>query len=87
MYFVHTVVMTTKTKIVKLGNSKGIRIPKSMLIRAGLKDEVVMQEVNGGILIQPVEKLSWDETYKEIGVAHENWSDWTEFDLDRLNED
>jgi antitoxin MazE len=42
--------MTIHSKIVKIGNSRGIRIPKTILEQAGLTDEVEMT-VDGDRLI------------------------------------
>ena len=41
---------TVRSKVVKIGNSRGIRIPRSLLEQAGLIDEVEMM-VDGGKLI------------------------------------
>jgi len=35
--------MITRTKIVRIGNSKGIRVPKVLLEHAQLPDEVELQ--------------------------------------------
>ncbi len=41
-----------KTKIVRIGNSRGVRIPKPLLKQAGLEDEVRLRVVKGGIVIE-----------------------------------
>ena len=41
-----------KTKLVRIGNSRGIRIPKPLLEEAGLEDEVRLRVVEGGIVIE-----------------------------------
>jgi antitoxin MazE len=43
-------VMTVRSKVIKIGNSRGIRIPRAMLEQAGLNDEVEMK-VEGNKLI------------------------------------
>lgn len=40
-----------KAKIVRIGNSRGIRIPKLLLEEAGLGDQVELRVVDGGIMI------------------------------------
>jgi antitoxin MazE len=40
-----------KAKIVRIGNSRGIRIPKPLLEEAGLGEEVELRVVDGGIMI------------------------------------
>lgn len=41
-----------KTKLIRIGNSRGVRIPKPLLEQAGLEDEVELRVVEGGIVIQ-----------------------------------
>ena len=51
----------TRSKIIKIGNSRGIRIPRALLEQAGLTNEVEMK-VEGGELI--------------IHAAHQPRQDW-----------
>lgn len=54
-----------KTNIVRIGNSKGIRLPKSVLAQCHLKDTVEI-EVNDNVLtIRPVHttRSGWSETF------------------------
>ena len=41
-----------KTKIIRIGNSRGVRIPKPLLEQAGLVDEVQLKIVESGIIIE-----------------------------------
>ena len=41
-----------KTRIVRIGNSRGIRIPKPLLEEAGLPEEVELEVEDGTILIR-----------------------------------
>jgi antitoxin component of MazEF toxin-antitoxin module len=41
-----------KTKLVKIGKARGVRIPEQMLAQADLRDDVELQVVPGGILIR-----------------------------------
>jgi antitoxin MazE len=41
-----------KTKIVRIGNSRGVRIPKPLLEEAGLEERVELRVVDGGIMIE-----------------------------------
>jgi len=52
-----------KTKLVRIGNSRGIRIPKPLIEQAGLENEVVLRVVDDGIVIEPV------------GAARAGWAD------------
>jgi len=44
--------MTTKTRIVKIGNSRGIRVPKVLLDQAQLPDEVELRAEPGRLVVQ-----------------------------------
>ena len=41
-----------KTKIVRIGNSQGVRIPKPLLEQAGLEGEVELRITASGIVIE-----------------------------------
>ena len=43
-----------KTKIVRIGNSRGVRIPKPLLEEAGLDDEVELRVDESRIVIEAV---------------------------------
>ena len=44
--------MPTKTRIVKIGNSRGIRVPKILLEQAQLPDEVELHAEPGRLVVQ-----------------------------------
>ena len=54
-------------KIIQIGNSLEVRLPKSVLVRYRLDKEVRLTETPEGILLCPVETgmLSWKETFEE----------------------
>jgi antitoxin MazE len=82
--------MTTKeVKIIQVGNSKGVRLPKSLLVKYGLHEVVLIQETEEGILIKSGDnsKLSWEDTFSEIASSGEDWSDWNEVDMGEFGED
>lgn len=43
-----------KTRIVRIGNSRGIRIPKPLLEAAGLVGEVDVTAKRGTLIIRPI---------------------------------
>lgn len=57
-----------KTKVVKIGNSRGIRIPKSLINESGLKNEVELEVGNGQIIIKSISKSreSWEAAFKKM---------------------
>jgi antitoxin MazE len=48
--------MKAKARIVKIGNSRGIRIPKTLLDEASLSDEVEVHAQPGRLVIQAVRR-------------------------------
>ena len=55
-------------KLVPIGNSKGIRIPKALLQKYGLKNSLLIEETDKGLLLRNKEesRLSWEDTYKSM---------------------
>ena len=55
-----------KTRIVRIGNSQGVRIPKPLLQQAGLPEEVEIRAGHGRIVIEAAFKprAGWAEAAK-----------------------
>jgi antitoxin MazE len=45
-----------KTRIIRIGNSRSVRIPKPLLEQAGLEDEVQLRVTEAGIVIEGVSR-------------------------------
>lgn len=62
-----------KTKIVRIGNSRGVRIPKPLLEHAGLEDEVELRLVESGIVIESAgrPRAGWAEAAARVQVRGE----------------
>ena len=71
---------TKELKITRIGNSRGIRIPADILRRYHMDSSVFLEERSEGILLRPAgpiqEKLSWEETAREMAVSREDWGEW-----------
>ena len=82
-------VRTRDVKLVSIGNSKGIRIPKTIIQKYGFKSTLLLEETEKGILLRQKgeKKLSWADTYKAMADENENWSDFDATLLDGLEED
>jgi antitoxin MazE len=74
-------VMTTLTRI---GNSRGVRIPKAIIEQAQLEDkELVFKIIDEGLLIQPVQKTrqGWEKEFDKVletkgaGQIDQEWLD------------
>jgi antitoxin MazE len=60
--------MTIRSKVVKIGNSRGIRIPRTVLEQAGLTDEVEMMVEGNKLIIQPSRKPrhGWEKQFANM---------------------
>ena len=60
--------MTTKTRIVRIGNSRGIRVPKTLLEQAALPDEVELRAEPGRIVVTGVSRAraGWAAKAREM---------------------
>jgi len=54
-----------RTKIIRVGNSHGIRIPRPLLEQVGLKDTVELRAEEGRLIIRPGRALreGWEEAF------------------------
>ena len=75
---VHQASITREVKLVAIGNSKGIRLPKELLDKYGWSDRLVLEELEEGIVLRGDEtpRLSWEETYRAMAAESEDWSDF-----------
>ncbi len=57
-----------KTRIVRLGNSQGIRIPKALLAQTGLSGEVDLSVEDDMLVIRPATKAraGWAAAFREM---------------------
>lgn len=63
-----------RAKLVRIGNSRGVRLPKSFIEEAGLRDEIDLQIVDSGIVIRPVStpRAGWGEAARSLGQRGED---------------
>ena len=57
-----------RTRIVKIGNSQGIQIPKLLLDQTALAGEVELEVNEGQIVIRPLHtsRQGWEEIFKSM---------------------
>ena len=58
-----------KAQIVRIGNSRGIRLPKSVLEQCRLEDEVTLHIVKNRLIVEPVKakpRQGWDQAFAEM---------------------
>lgn len=60
--------MTVRSKVVKIGNSRGIRIPRTLLEQAGLTDEVEMTIEGNKLIIHPARRprQGWEAQFSAM---------------------
>ena len=63
--------MPTKTKIVKIGNSQGVRIPKSLLEQANLSEDVELEVQEGKVIVKSVgaPRAGWAQAFEGMAAA------------------
>ena len=57
-----------KVKIIRIGNSKGIRLSKSLLEQYNMKDEVLLEAKKDSIVIHPVlnPRAGWEKSFEKM---------------------
>ena len=57
-----------KAELIRIGNSRGIRIPKAVLDQCGFRRQVEMRVEGASLIISPVEgaRGGWDEAFKAM---------------------
>ena len=79
-----------KAKIIQIGNSKGIRLPKSIIVDYKLADELQIELREDCIVLKPVVKdprAGWEEIYKKVdNKLTKDEKDWLNFE-DTIPED
>ncbi len=60
-----------KTRIVRIGNSQGVRLPRALLEAAGLGEDVVLRATPGRIVIEAARapRAGWAEAAKAMHAA------------------
>ena len=63
-----------KTRLVRIGNSRGVRLPKPLIEQAGLHDEVELEVRHGAIVITPADgpRKGWEEAAKQMAQRRED---------------
>ena len=59
-----------KTKIIPIGNSQGIRIPKIIIEQCGFDRSVEMEVINGSLVLTPVKNIreDWEESFQKMAA-------------------
>jgi antitoxin MazE len=57
-----------RTRLIKIGNSRGVRLPKPLIEEAGLTDQVDVTVKNGAIMVAPMAscRSGWSDAAKQM---------------------
>ncbi len=60
-----------KLELVRIGNSRGIRIPKPILEQCGFDEAVELKVENDHLIIAPARQLrqGWEEAFRDAGPS------------------
>jgi antitoxin MazE len=63
-----------KVNLIPIGNSKGVRIPASVIKACGLSDELEMRVENGVILLAPARHVreGWGAAFHKMAAAEDD---------------
>mgnify|MGYP006216027413 FL=1 len=62
--------MATRTRIIRIGNSQGVRIPKPLLEESGLAGEVELKAEEGAIVIRSLRppREGWEAAFEAMAT-------------------
>ena len=66
--------MATRARIIRIGNSRGLRVPKALIELAELSDEVELRAEPGRLIVQAVRgpRVGWADAAKQMRAAGED---------------
>jgi len=61
-------VKTMRARVIKIGNSKGVRIPKTLLEQTGIMEDVELEVEKNQIVIRPISnpRTGWNTAFKAM---------------------
>lgn len=68
-------------RLIQIGNSKGVRLPKNIIDKYNLVDELELVESEEGIVIKPISntRKGWGEMFKKANNSKEKDDDFSDF--------
>lgn len=63
-----------EASVIKIGNSKGLRLSKTILEKYKIKDKVELILEKGHIIIKPIEqpRKNWESAFKEMRMNNDD---------------
>ena len=75
-----------EAKLVRIGNSKGIRLPKSMLMQTGMTERIEIEARGHSIILKPIKepRSDWEANFAK-GIRKLSKEDHAWLDADLAN--
>lgn len=72
-----------EAKLVKIGNSKGLRLPKALLLQTGMTERVEIEARGRSIILKPVKdlRLGWEQSFANDEALSAEDRAWLDADL------
>ena len=63
-----------KSRVVKIGNSRGIRLPKTLIEQTGIDDEVEIEVSGNTLVIRPANspRMGWGQAFLEMATVKDD---------------
>ena len=63
-----------RARVVRIGNSQGVRIPKPILEQTGIMEDVELEVEKNQIIIRPISnpRVGWDFAFKTMSEKHDD---------------
>jgi antitoxin MazE len=80
-----------RTKLIKIGNSRGIRLPKAIIDQVRLGNEIELQVFGDEIVIRPANRKpreGWAESFRAMAETGDNvLPDWPQTSLTKFDDE
>lgn len=78
---------TLQARLVRIGNSRGVRLPKAVIEQAGLEDGIEMTVRDGEVILKSAKhpRAGWDAAFRKalaklgpgaLERERQEWADW-----------
>jgi len=76
-----------KTKLVRIGNSQGIRIPRVVVEQTGLEGELELEVRDRQLVVRPKSRRAgWEDRFREMARRRDDRPLWPEAALTSFDE-
>lgn len=68
-------VQAVRTRLIRIGNSRGVRLPKTILEQAGLERDVDIEVHDGAVVIRPAghPRAAWPAAFADIAAQGDDF--------------